>query len=109
MNFLTRYSATIFKNLPQHMESLIQSADTNIVHRFRVDVKRIHALLFMVNSMDDAALKEPEFLREVYQAAGKLREIQLEVKSFREQKLDMLEKSAWTELLKRKEQKKKGH
>jgi len=109
MNFLTRYSTSVFTSLSEHLEAFTKSAERNRVHKFRVDIKRIQALLFLVNSRDNnEAIKEPEFLDRIFNVSGRLRETQVERKSFQRQKPgEDPESLGWNELLKRTEQKSK--
>ena len=104
MNFLTGYSAAVFERLILKLEVLAHAAKRSSVHQVRVDMKRIHALLYLVNHVQaDKKLTEPALLRKIFDAAGELREVQVEKKFLGKWKMGgksrrKVLKTKWSEL-----------
>ncbi len=67
------------KKLKQLLPAIENDFDQEAIHQFRVQVKRLRALIRLVAAtLDDAdELKLPEKLRKLYLAAGSLRDLQL--------------------------------
>jgi CHAD domain-containing protein len=108
MHFLTEYSAAVFERLILKLEVVAHAAKRNTVHEMRVDMKRIHSLLYLVNHTGaDKKLTEPAFLKKIFVAAGELREVQVEMKLLRKWKMGGKTKVylKWSELERRNKQK----
>jgi len=70
-----------FKKLSCRIRVLIRNTSSNLVHDFRTEVKKLKAILnlFSTELKDPEDLKLPRRLKDIYRAAGSIRELQLQL------------------------------
>lgn len=73
-----------FKKLAKYKDRLARTDNSDSIHKYRTNVKKIRAILrllsFEVKNPDD--LKFPKQFKEIYKQCGKIRELQLQLIQF---------------------------
>lgn len=81
MDFLLHYSKVLMASLDKCLAGTKANMQPEAIHKLRVEIKRLRSYLKLINSFETGnVIKEPAFLRKIFEAAGRIREVQIERK-----------------------------